>query len=462
MRYGVRILTILLLINSGLALSTCSDGSGPQCSADEECPIGRYCQAGKCGYDCTFDANCPTGFRCTERGSCERGCVPSKGGVEACDNLDNDCDDLVDEDFPALGSACQNGGCPPGLMICTPDGLDTECDGQQPTADDATCDGLDQDCDGQTDEDAQDKPCPLATGVCTVTAERCEEGQWTACDYGPAYTPELDATCDGLDEDCDGQTDEDALILPVGEYGDQANDGIDNNCSGIIDEPAGVMVPALDNPGVAIDAYEVVVSDSPDCNGIRYGISSDDFPAGFPAEGAATTTLYACSLAGVLPSGHMSWHRARWACEAQGKRLCTIDEFHHTCAAVPPTPFPYGFNFTNGACNCGFDNPENSAETGSYSDCRSGDAWDMSGNLSEWVSNSVPDRPTAAVVVGFGYVCETCPYDQPCEPCDLDHPDHFHRVEMAADCLGDGTRWYEGFYRNEVKPYLGTRCCWDM
>ena len=75
-----------------------------------------------------------------------------------------------------------------------------------------TCDGLDNDCDGQTDEgivDLDASDC-LKQGVCADgTVATCVSNAWE-CDYdGVAAFEPLETLCDGKDNDCDGQTDTD-------------------------------------------------------------------------------------------------------------------------------------------------------------------------------------------------------------------------------------------------------------
>jgi hypothetical protein len=91
------------------------------------------------------------------------------GADELCDGLDNDCDEEIDEaaidavDFFADTDGDTFGDADSVVTACTPpDGYatdDTDCDdnheGTHPEAEEA-CDGLDNDCDGEIDEDALD------------------------------------------------------------------------------------------------------------------------------------------------------------------------------------------------------------------------------------------------------------------------------------------------------------------
>jgi hypothetical protein len=125
--------------------------------------------------------------------------------AETCDGQDNDCDGNVDEELiRPCASACGAGNesCSAGAWI--------GCDAPPVAAE--ICDGIDNDCDGATDTGcaclAGDiRPCGDSDeGACATGTQTCDgSGIWGACDG--AVNPEAE-TCDALDNDCDGRTDE--------------------------------------------------------------------------------------------------------------------------------------------------------------------------------------------------------------------------------------------------------------
>jgi len=149
---------------------------------------------------------------------------------EICDGLDNDCDVHVDEDWPDKGKVCivGEGECRrAGTFVCAADGAGIECNAEPGDPADEMCNGLDDDCDDDVDEDWPDKGavCLSGEGECrrAGTFVCTADGAGIECDAEPGEpSPEV---CDLLDNNCDGQTDE-----PFKTGGEYASDTACGNC----------------------------------------------------------------------------------------------------------------------------------------------------------------------------------------------------------------------------------------
>ncbi|MED5372623.1 MAG: putative metal-binding motif-containing protein [Myxococcota bacterium] len=203
------------------------------------------------------------------------------GGLEYCDGIDNNCDGQIDEDSALDASAWYQDtdgdgygttdslveSCYPGSGWVEYDGDCDDADtAYHPGAPEEDCtDPADYNCDGSVqyaDEDGDGFP------ACT----ECD-------DHNAAVNPDATEMCDGIDNDCNGEIDEDAAADVKTWYADADSDSYGDVSVTDIDcnQPSGFVADSSDCDDTDGAEYpgadEYCDGDDDDCDGI---IDEDD------------------------------------------------------------------------------------------------------------------------------------------------------------------------------------------
>ena len=205
-----------------------------------------------------------------------------QGAEELCDEVDNDCDGDIDEDFICCGEVIQPcysgpngtsniGSCREGIQRCTDDNTWSDCE-EEIFPEDENCSNMeeDNDCNGVNDDilGIGEECVSGAPGVCGSGVRQCIDAELICVPGEPE-----EEICDGMDNNCNGSADEGVTqecysgpedtegvgichsgrqscfdgefgictgeVLPNEERVAGTCDGLDNNCDGLIDEDLG-------------------------------------------------------------------------------------------------------------------------------------------------------------------------------------------------------------------------------
>ncbi len=198
----------------------------------------------------TQTCDVPSGYGADDTDCDDADAAINPAATEVCDEVDNDCDGLIDDNDTSLDASTGStwytdadsdgyGDASSSTMACeivagTTDDA-TDCDDSDasvnPGATETVADGADQDCDGgdicyeDGDGDAYGSTSTVTSSdlICTDAGEALLS---TDCDDAEATTyPGADEYCDGHDDDCDDTVDEDDALDVSTWYTDADGDG---------------------------------------------------------------------------------------------------------------------------------------------------------------------------------------------------------------------------------------------
>lgn len=157
---------------------------------------------------------------------------PGPPADEICDGFDNDCDGVVD-DLAGAGAPCEAGvgAClARGVMRCDEAGA-LSCSAVAGAPGVEVCDDVDNDCNGVVDDaPGVAEPCEVGVGACRSTGVTWCSEAGVVCGAVPREAAAADYCDNGVDDDCDGEADE-AGCSPLCEADDSCPSP--NSCAGI-------------------------------------------------------------------------------------------------------------------------------------------------------------------------------------------------------------------------------------
>jgi hypothetical protein len=222
------------------------------------------------------------------------------------------------------------------------------------------------------------------------------------------------------------------------------------------------------SPGIVakVRAGEATLSDLLAAGAVQVGVPTSDhgicnpgLPAEFTPSGALppTVRLYAASIPAVKPTACVTWFQAEVACRLAGKRLATNQEWQAAATGTPDA------GIDDGATTCR--TTSGTGLTGSRTKCKSlWGAYDMVGNVWEWVADWVPI--SGLCHSGWGYPIGSFSDDAMCAfqalpGGDADGPAALNRGGGGLIGVGAGPLAVQATYTfdlSSLPDFVGFRC----
>jgi hypothetical protein len=159
------------------------------------------------------------------------------------------------------------------------------------------------------------------------------------------------------------------------------------------------------------------------------------------------------NIVGAKPVVMKDWYDAKSTCESEGKRLCGDSEWTLACEGQERLPYPYGYSRSAEACN--IDKPHVDVDERAIADASRRDeevarldqrspsgaheacvspygAYDMTGNVDEWVVNEAGHPYKSGLKGGYWG-----PVRDRCRPMTIAHNELFEFYQIGFRCCGE-------------------------
>ncbi len=146
---------------------------------------------------------CQTGIQSCVGGAFQVTQIGIPPSQESCNGLDDDCNGVEDNGIADIVSGSDVGECQSEVQSCVGGAFQVTQAGILPTTE--VCNGLDDDCDTVPDDNIEDIVTSTDTGQCQAEIQSCIDGTFQITQTGVGPAPEV---CNGLDDDCDTDIDE--------------------------------------------------------------------------------------------------------------------------------------------------------------------------------------------------------------------------------------------------------------